>query len=175
MAEETTQATEATEAPKKGKLPLIGGIVAGLALGIGAGFFVLGPKLAPSPAHAAEAKAAKSEGHGEGKEGEKKEGDAAPVYQLDNMVLNLSGSNGQRLLLMTVALQVKDEATLNMVKGHDAEMRDMVLQMFGAKTADQVVDVTARGGFRKDLIAALDKIFPAGTVKKVYFPQFVIQ
>lgn len=172
MAEETTQGTEATEAPKKGKMPLIGGIVAGLVIGVGAGFFVLGPKLAPSPAHAAEAKAAKAEEHGEG---EKKEGDATPVYQLDNMVLNLSGSNGQRLLLMTVALEVKDEATLNMVKGHDAEMRDMVLQMFGAKTADQVVDVSAREGFRKDLIGALDKIFPPGTVKKVYFPQFVIQ
>ena len=175
MAEETTETTEATDAPKKGKLPLIGGIVAGLAIGVGAGFFVLGPKLAPaSPAHAAEAKA-KSEEHGEGKEGEKKEGEATPVYQLDNMVLNLSGSNGQRLLLMTVALEVKDEATLNMVKGHDAEMRDMVLQMFGVKTADQVVDATARDGFRTELITAFNKIFPAGTIKKVYFPQFVIQ
>lgn len=173
MAEETKEGTEATEAPKKGKLPLIGGIVAGLALGVGAGFFVLGPKLAPTPAHA-EAKA-KADEKSEGKEGEKKEGEAAPVYQLDNMVLNLSGSNGQRLLLMTVALEVKDEATLNAVKGHDAEMRDMVLQMFGAKTADQVVDVSAREGFRNDLIAAFNKIFPAGTIKKVYFPQFVIQ
>ena len=172
MAEETPETAEApAEAKPASKIPLIGGIVAGLALGAGVGLFVLGPKLAPaSPARGA-AKAAKEE-H---KEGEKGKSEGAAVYQLDNMVLNPSGSNGVRFLLVSVALEVKDEATLAMIKTHDAEMRDLILRLFGSKTAEQLTEASARDGLRGEVIAAFDKIFPAGTIKKVYFPQFVIQ
>jgi flagellar protein FliL len=173
MAEETPETT--AEAPaKKGKMPLIGGIIAGIAIGAGVGMFVLGPKLAPaSPSHGkAAAKAEHADG---GEHGEHGKPDAASIYQIDNMVLNPSGSNGLRFLLVSVALEVKDEATLNIIKGHDAEMRDMILQLFGAKTAEQLTEAAAREPLRKELIVMFNKMFPAGSVKKVYFPQFVIQ
>jgi flagellar FliL protein len=176
MAEETPETTEAAAEEKKpaGKIPMIGGIVAGLALGAGVGLFILGPKLAPaSPSHAT-AKAKEEHKENE-KEGEKGKSEASPVYQLDNMVLNPSGSNGVRFLLVSVALEVKDEATLTMIKGHDAEMRDMILRLFGAKTAEQLTEASAREPLRGEVIAAFNKLFPAGTIKKVYFPQFVIQ
>lgn len=169
--EELPPETEAeAEPPKKGgKLVLIGGLAGGLALGSVAGLFVLGPKLSATPAHAAAAKAVKHDSS------DAKKADAAPIYQMDNLVLNPAGSGGTRFLLLSVALEVKDAGTSDMLKGHDAEMRDAILRLFGAKTVDQVSEASARDELRAEVLATLNKMLPAGTVRRVYFPQFVIQ
>lgn len=177
MAEETGKTTEPAEAPKgglAGKLPLVGGIAAGLAMGATVGLMVLGPRLSASPAPAHAAAAAAKEGDG-APAGEGKKADESPIYQLDNMVLNPAGSNGAHFLLMSVALQVKDAATLELLKSRDAEMRDAILRLFGNKTVEQVSDASTRDQLRSELMAALGEMLPPGAVRKVYFPQFVIQ
>ncbi len=176
MAEETEAAPETVEAPKKGgiaaKLPLAGGIVAGLALGAVVGMMVLGPRLSASPAPPAAAGGHEAQ---PGKEGEAKKAEGAPMYQMDNLVLNPAGSGGTRFLLLSVALEVKDAGTVDLLKTRDAEMRDAVLRMFGSKTAEQVSEASARDQLRAELLTTLDRMLPPGSVRKVYFPQFVIQ
>lgn len=179
MAEEKIPEPEAPAEPaaKSGiakMLPLIGGVAAGLALGAVLGFTVLGPKLshkaAPTPASAADS--AKSGIKGT----EVKKGEAPPaIYQLDNLVMNPASSGGAHFLLMSVALQVKDPATLETIKGRDAELRDAILRLFSSKDIDQITAPTARDTFGTELLGVLDKMFGAGTVAKIYFPQFVIQ
>lgn len=169
MAEEETTPESETEAPpakKSGKLLLVGGLAAGVTLGSTMGFLVLGPKLAPSPSHAA-AKAATKDSA--------KKAEPSPIYQMDNLVLNPAGSGGTRFLLLSVALEVKDAATAEELKAHDAEMRDAILRLFGAKTVDQVAEASAREALRGEVNAALSKLLPAGAIRRVYFPQFVIQ
>lgn len=173
MAEEETTPESETEAPpakKSGKLLLVGGLAAGVTLGSTMGFLVLGPKLAPSPAHAAAKSAAARDSAERAKRAE-----PSPIYQMDNLVLNPAGSGGTRFLLLSVALEVKDAATAEELKGHDAEMRDAILRLFGAKTVDQVAEASAREALRSEVNAALSKLLPAGAIRRVYFPQFVIQ
>jgi flagellar protein FliL len=171
MAEEETPPETETEAepPKKGgKLVLLGSLAASVALGSVAGLFILGPKLAPTPAHAA-AKAAKHDST------DAKKTEVAPIYQMDNLVLNPADSGGTRFLLLSVALEVKDAGTSDMLKGHDAEMRDAILRLFGAKTVDEVAEASSRDALRGEVLAELSKMLPAGSIRRVYFPQFVIQ
>ena len=170
MAEEETTPESETEAPpvkKSGKLLLVGGLAAGVTLGSTMGFLVLGPKLAPSPAHAAAKGAAAKDSA--------KKIEPSPIYQMDNLVLNPAGSGGTRFLLLSVALEVKDAATAEELKAHDAEMRDAILRLFGAKTVDQVAEASAREALREEVNASLSKLLPAGAIRRVYFPQFVIQ
>lgn len=172
MAEEERvpeSGTEAEPRAKRGKLMLIGGLAAGVALGSVAGLFVVGPRLAPTPAHAAGTAAAKHDSS------DARKGEAEPIYQMDNLVLNPAGSGGTRFLLLSVALEVKDAATSEMLKGHDAEMRDAILRLFGSKTVEQVSEASAREELRGEVQAELGKMLPAGTIRRVYFPQFVIQ
>jgi len=180
MAEEKPPETEqaAPPAAKSGVaklLPLIGGIVGGLALGGVLGFTLLGPKLshksAAAPATADSAAAAKKESGPEAKKGDA----PPPIYQIDNLVMNPAGSGGSHFLLMSVALQLKDASSLETMKGRDAELRDAILRLFSRKTSDQVSDISARDQLSAELMGVLDKMFGAGTVAKIYFPQFVIQ
>lgn len=181
MAEEKASETEQAAAAPAAKggiaklLPLIGGIVGGLALGGVLGFTLLGPKLshknAPPAAAADSAKPASKEGGPEAKKG-----DAPPaIYQIDNLVMNPAGSGGSHFLLMSVALQLKDASSLETIKGRDAELRDAILRLFSRKTSDQISDISARDQFGVELMGVLDKMFGAGTVAKIYFPQFVVQ
>lgn len=177
MAEEQT----APEAPadgadtkKGGKLLMIGGLVGGLVLGAPVGLFVLGPRLAPSPVHAAPATDAGRK-EGGAKDGEGKKGEATPVYQIDNLVLNPAGSGGTRFLLMSVALEVKDAGAAEILKGRDAELRDAILRLFGTMTVEQISDAWSHDALRAQLVTALNQIVAPGTVRRAYFPQFVIQ
>lgn len=170
MAEEDNapETTPDAEPPKKGgKLVLIGGLAAGVALGSGVGLFLLGPKLAPTPAHAVSA--AKRDSAGARKI------EVSPIYEMDNLVLNPAGSGGTRFLLLSVALEVKDASTADMLKGHDAEMRDAILRLFGSKSVEAVSESSARDAFRGEVAAQLGKLLPAGSIRRVYFPQFVVQ
>jgi len=174
MADENTNdiPEQTSETPKKKALPivLVGGIVAGLALGAVVGLLVLGPRLT---ARAATAPArAKSAAHDSAAKHDAK---APTIYLVDNLVLNPAGSNGTRFLLVTVALAVKDDNAAAQLKARDAEMRDMILRLLGSKTADQVSEASQRDELRAEVLAAVSRMFPPGTIQKVYFPQFVIQ
>ncbi|MES2358159.1 MAG: flagellar basal body-associated FliL family protein [Gemmatimonadota bacterium] len=180
MAEEKPSESEQAAAPaaKGGMaklLPLIGGIVGGLALGGILGFTLLGPKLShkatAAPAAADSAATAKKDAGPEAKKGDA----PPPIYQVDNLVMNPAGSGGSHFLLMSVALQLKDASSLEVIKGRDAELRDAILRLFSRKTSDQISDISARDQFAAELMAVLDRMFGAGTVAKIYFPQFVIQ
>lgn len=179
MAEEKPAgADEIAEPAKKSGvarlIPTIGGVAGGLALGATLGFTLLGPRLAHKPKAVSPAAAESAKSAKEG--GEAKKLDAAPsIYQLDNLVMNPAGTGGSHFLLMSVAMQLKDASSLEMLKGRDAELRDATLRLFSAKTIDQITDLSARDKLGQELMGVLAKMFGPGTVTKIYFPQFVIQ
>jgi flagellar FliL protein len=196
MATAPIESTEPAAAPAAGGikklLPLIVAVVAGLAVGGASGAFFVGPAMAkgigsggaPVAAVADSADAAGTDEEGEdgepaeaGKEGEGGEGAAAAksVHVLDNIVLNPAGSGGTRFLLLSVAFELKDAAAADEMKARDAELRDVVLVTLGAKTVEELSDMAVREPLKVELRAAAEKTFKKGGIKRIYFPQFVIQ
>lgn len=189
MATDATAPTaDATTAPTgiKKHLPFVLALVAGLAIGAGAGAVFVGPAMAKGIAPAAQAAEGDSaaadgedgdEGEAKGEHGAKKEGEAPAknVHTLDNLVLNPAGSNGTRFLLLTIALEVKNETVLEDMKVRDAELRDAVLAALGGKSVEQLAEMSARDALKSELRDVAAKLFKPGAVKRVYFPQFVIQ
>lgn len=181
----------AAPAPASARKPLVlmaAAVVVGLAVGAAAGTFAVGPALASGIAPAAHAKvgaaddstAADEEGGDEepAKEKSGKEGEAAPqsVYVIDNLVLNPAGSGGTRFLLLTVAFEMSKPDLVEEMKTRDSEVRDAVLNALGSRTVDQLADVSLRESMKEDLRAALGPLFKKKkAVKRIYFPQFVIQ
>ena len=187
MSNETPQPPEsAPAAPTKAKLPMLIGMVAvGLAVGGGTGAALLGPMMAKQMGKVTPIVAADSAHGGEvaadgehaapaegGKSGATTE---ASIHVLDNMVLNPAGSGGSRYLLLTVAIEVGSPASLESFKARDAELRDIVLTTLGAKPVEQLTDVATREQFKVEITKAVDDRFGKKSVKRIYFPQFVVQ
>lgn len=186
---EAEGAKPARKAPKGAVL--IGVLVGGLAVGVGAGLFALGPMVAKSSGYVVTADTTHAEGE-EGGEGEHgaaaggehggKEGEAAGasnLHLIDNLVLNPAGSGGTRFLMVAAAIEFKEAALVDAFKARDAEVRDIVLRVMGAKTVDQLSDMGMRDSLRKELGDSLSGLVPKAqrkqAIRRVYFPQFVIQ
>jgi flagellar FliL protein len=110
-----------------------------------------------------------------GKGGHGKDGVAAPVYTIENLVLNPAESGATRFLLLSIAFELKTQETHDAMKARDAELRDAVLAALGGKTVEQLSDVTARDSLKGELRTVAAKLLRKKAVRRVYFPQFVIQ
>jgi flagellar protein FliL len=173
ISAEAAVATTPQEPQKRKPVALIATILAGLAVGGGVGLFVLGPSLAPK----AEAQAAAPGIHDARKDGAiGKESDAPKILHIvDNLVLNPANSGGTRFLMVNATFELKESSAQDRLKIHDPEVRDVLLAVLGAKTVEELADVTQREALKKEMLAAVQKLFPDAGIKRVYFPQFVIQ
>lgn len=164
QAIEQTPDTENTATPtatgRRGVLILA---IAGIATGAAAGLFGVGPVLAQR--RATSAAAAPKE----------KQVVASVTHAIENLVLNPAGSGGTRFLMVTATFQLKDAGAEQLMKDHEAEVRDHILALLGKKTVDELTDITQRDGIKADVLAAVSPLFPKGSVVQVFFPQFVIQ
>jgi len=179
---DTEQVTEGEAAPVpasggKKMLPILLIVLGGLIFGGATGVFMVGPavarKVAPSAAEVSKAAAAKAAKESEAEAAV--EGAEAKVFLLDNMVLNPAGSSGQRFLLISIALRLRDAAAEAEMKARDAEVRDAMLRVLGTKHVEELADIGQRDRLKNELRATLDTIVKSGSVKGLYFPQFVIQ
>jgi flagellar FliL protein len=203
MSEEAA-APEGAEVKKKGLPPFVMPLVLAL-VGLGSGGFVgakvVGPKLTAGmvkgltlddvKAHAGKKKAGSEDGdaHGEGdtadgeeaaadgaKEGEHGPPTAPPLYTIADLVLNPAGSGGTRFLMLSVAFDMKDSASVELIKLRDAEIKDAVLALVGAKTVEQLAEVSSREPMKLEINELVSKIIKKKKlIKRVSFPQFVIQ
>ena len=179
MADEEQETEDASAAPAKpSRMLAIAGLVGGLVIGGLGGSFALGPMLAKKFAAPKSAEAAITEEHGgdEGHDGKGEKKSGAAVHMIENLVLNPAGSNGTRFLMAAVAAEVKDEKIDEEMGQRDAELRDAVLRILGERTVDQLAEMSLRDALKNELVDSLNARLKSKTaVKRVYFPQFVIQ
>jgi flagellar FliL protein len=78
--------------------------------------------------------------------------------------------------MVTVALELADEAAEEQAKRRDPEVRDVLLRVLGTKTVDGLTDVTAREALKQELKDSAATVFRRkGAVRRLYLPQFVVQ
>lgn len=197
MSDQPAAAAEGGEPPVKAGpkgVVLIGALVGSLLIGGAAGVFAVGPMLAKKSgyvvtpaAHDAEGAdaEAEAEGGGEhaapagGEHGEGGEGAAASnLHLIDNLVLNPAGSGGSRFLMLAAALEFNDAAQVEEMKSRDSEVRDVILRVMGSKTVEELSDMGHREAIKEELADSLATLFKKSKkkpIRRVYFPQFVIQ
>lgn len=194
MAEET-EAPETQdegieeEAPKGGRLKSILMILVGLGIGTGAGLFFVGPQFFGGPSEAsaeatqegeeaeAGAEEAGDDAYGESGDSDSEGGDEASgsIHTIANLVVNPAGSNGNRFLLVDLALGLSSPDAITELETRDAELRDELLHLFGSKTVAALADVTLRDPLKEEIQTLIDRLLGSGSVEDVFFPRFVIQ
>ena len=171
--ESENEVTEAPAPPKKKPLLTFGVIAFGLAVGAGVGVFLVAPNFSKRASAATVPAAHGAKDGKEGKDG--KAAEAKTLHVVDNLVLNPAGSGGTRFLMVNATFEVKDAATVELMKMRDAEVRDVLLALLGSKTVEQLTDMSTRDTLKREMISSLGPLFPGSPIKRVYFPQFVIQ
>ena len=164
---------------------LLAGVIAlALAGGAGLGWLVVAPRVNQAR-HLAAFQAADPlyrKAHRKDRKSEKKDkkGEAgkSPVYRLDNIIVNPAGSQGQRFLMCSVAIESDDAKALDVLREHEIELRDHVVTLLSQQTLDRLTAQSARDSIRNELLATIRPALgpdAADTDLKVFLPQFVVQ
>lgn len=177
MAQEQVAESKKRTSP----VALVAAVVLGLAGGATLGVLVVGPLVAPRLAQAgpvAESQGEPTEeraapGAGEG-------GSSAPsadgaLFRVDNFVVNPAGTEGTRFLMLSMAVEVSDASVSERMQAREAEIRDTMVRVVGRRTVRELADVSRREELTGDLREALEELFGAGSVGRLFLPQFVIQ
>jgi flagellar basal body-associated protein FliL len=93
---------------------------------------------------------------------------------IDNLVVNPAGTHGRRFLLTTLALEVSSTGAVEALIERDAEVRDALSGVLGAKTVTELSDTAARAALKEALKQVVEDSVGV-RVFELYVPQFVIQ
>jgi flagellar FliL protein len=165
-------ATEAPPAPGAKKGLLIGLTLGGAILGGLVATFVVAPRIIARQTPAADSTAGHEE-PAEGGHGTK--GEPARLVELENIIVNPAGSQGNRFLMTSIALAVADEKGQKLLDESKVELRDKVTGVLENMTMSQLTAPGARDTLKARIaIVAAQMLGPKASVK-VFLPQFVIQ
>lgn len=185
--DEAGAATDAAAAPKKSPAWMLPAIALGaLAVGAGAGTFLVGPPVAAllggksaagHDAHASEEEG-EDEGHGGGGAhggGKGGKGTKKPMVTLDNIIVNPAGSASTRFLMASVAIELPDSKTESRLREQEAALRDVVIGALESRTLEQLAQPGGRDSVRVVLGDAIRPLTGKGKPPRIYLTQFVLQ
>jgi len=108
-------------------------------------------------------------------------------YPFDSIVVNLSGSNAERIMKVTVVFGYEfdnggapdvedplggDEGELVRRKG---EIRNQLISILGSKTLAQVDSAEGREAIRREILSRVNGLLVSGRITDVFYTEFVIQ
>ena len=166
---EELEAAEATGGKKP--MGMIIGIVVGLLVLGGGGYYAYINFFQEKPAEEAPA------------EGEKTE-QAAPVeedvnlgimFPLDPFVVNLAGSEGKRFLKVTISLELSTPEVHVELKENIQKITDSILVLLSSKAFEDVYSVQGKFKLKDEITTRVNRFLVVGHVKDAYFTEFIIQ
>jgi len=163
---------------------MLGVVALALGAGVAAGTLVVAPRVIQARLVAARQAAdpsyrkAHRKDRNKDKKDKKGETGKSPVYRLDNIIVNPAGSQGQRFLMCSVAIESDDSRALDVLREHEIELRDHVVTLLSQQTLERLTSQNARDSIRTELLAIIRPALGPDaddTDLKVFLPQFVVQ
>jgi len=97
------------------------------------------------------------------------------IYQIENIIVNPAGEEGNRFLMATVAFELPTPAHEEHLREQDVRVRDKVLSILEDQTMEMLTMPGARDSLKHQLADAVWPMVPDAKWMGVYLPQFVIQ
>ncbi len=168
-AEEDKVETE--QEPKKkgsGKLIIIFISVLVFFLGLaGGGYFVWSKYVAPAIGLSGETSKAV-------KKAEPKD-EIGTMFPMETFIVNLADSSGKRFLKTTMELELSDEELAEEIKARLPQIKDSILLLLSDKNFDDIYKVHGKIKLREEIVIRINTFLKHGTIRNVYFTEFVIQ
>jgi flagellar protein FliL len=97
------------------------------------------------------------------------------IYVIKDMIINPAGTNGQRYLLTTIALNVTTEEALKDLEKKEMAVRDALNSVLTSKGMEQLTNVAERESLRKEIAEKVKGLVTHGKLSSVYFSKYIVQ
>ncbi|MFH1194289.1 MAG: flagellar basal body-associated FliL family protein [bacterium] len=97
------------------------------------------------------------------------------IYSIDDIIINPAGTDGQRLMLLSVGFDVESEEQSKMLESKTVILKDMIISTVSSKTLTMLSQFGYKDTLKTELSHNLNGLFPKVNVLNVYFSKFIIQ
>jgi flagellar FliL protein len=138
-------------------------------------YFITATFLVKSPELKGETSNAETEQNSEdvGKEGESTH-EAAHIYTIEDLIINPAGTNGQRLLLLSVGFGVPTEEKAAVIKDNEVVIKDLILNTVSQKTLSTLSSADQKDSLKIELASKINNLLPKADIESVYFSKYVL-
>jgi flagellar basal body-associated protein FliL len=97
------------------------------------------------------------------------------MFQIKDIVVNPSGTNGTRYLCTTVALEITNPAVEEEATAREAQVRDLLIEILSRRTVTELSSLEMRDHIRDEIGTSVNALLTSGDIDGVYFSNFVLQ
>jgi len=107
------------------------------------------------------------------KSGKAKSAEEAKVVALETFYINLSGSEGYKLMKVTMSLEVDSAQAQDEILKRQAHVRDVILVLLTSKTYGEVSGENAQQKLKDEITDTVNSFLTKGKIKKILFTEFI--
>ncbi|MCP5063251.1 MAG: flagellar basal body-associated FliL family protein [Ignavibacteriae bacterium] len=96
------------------------------------------------------------------------------IFTIKDLIINPAGTNGQRLLLLSVGFSVRGEEKFKKLEESEVILTDVVLSTLSVKTLSELSKVESKDSLKVELQNKIKEVMPKAKVKNVYFSKYVL-
>jgi len=97
------------------------------------------------------------------------------LYPLDTFTVNLKSDSGRRYLKVTMSLELSTKDLSTELDAKSAVIRDRVIRILTSKTLEEITTSKGKEKLSQQIMDTLNAMISKGSIKGIYFTEFVIQ
>jgi flagellar FliL protein len=131
-------------------------------------------KTAPASAGASTSAPAKAKSEGDDV-ASRKLSEIGILYPLDTFTVNLKSDAGRRYLKATISLELKGPELSIELDKKAAVIRDRIIRILTSKSIEEISSTKGKQKVSEQIVDILNSMISDGSIKGIYFTEFVIQ
>ncbi|MFA3783848.1 flagellar basal body-associated FliL family protein [Melioribacteraceae bacterium 4301-Me] len=96
------------------------------------------------------------------------------IYSVEDVIVNPAGTNGQKLLLSSLAFDLPRESFQKELQGKEVLVKDKIISILSSKTIDQLSNAAYKDSLRMEISKGVSSLFSDIKINKVYFSKYII-
>lgn len=101
--------------------------------------------------------------------------DIGVLYPLDTFTVNLKSDAGRRYLKVTMSLELEGAELSLELDAKSPVLRDRIIRILTSKTLEEISSKKGKQKVSNQIMDTLNAMISDGTIKGIYFTEFVIQ
>ena len=97
------------------------------------------------------------------------------IYEMDDIIVNPAGTDGQRLLMASLGFDVASEEILKEMESKQIVLKDMIISTFSEKTLPELNQIGYKDSLKQIIISNIAGLMPKVKINTVYFSKYIIQ
>lgn len=101
--------------------------------------------------------------------------DIGPMVDISEFIVNIISEEDNHYVKAALTLELDNEAVAEEVNKRMPQIRDSILLLVGNKTYEELQDLQGKRQLKAELTSKINAVLQAGSVRSIYFTDFVVQ